>query len=309
MRKIRSFFLLLAALTLVFTLNACVTGGAWGNGADTSVLSSSASGSTSAASGGELLSVFVIDCGQGDSILAELPNGENLLVDGGPGSNTEQVLDFLASRSTDKIDYLVATHPHEDHIGGLDDVIDTYPVGEVYMPDITATTQAYSNLLEAIDKKGLKLTVPESGEYLVGDAGSEFSVMCLAPNASEYDDVNNYSIVLKLRYGSRSVILAGDASKESELQQLSAGYDLSADVLKIGHHGSDSASTENYLKAVNPSAAVISCGAGNTYGHPHASVLSRLERLGVTVYRTDTQSTIAIVTNGTSLTITPNFRG
>jgi competence protein ComEC len=249
------------------------------------------------------LRVFVIDCGQGDAIFVELPNGENMLVDGGPNSGAGKVLSFLNSRRIDKIDYIVATHPHEDHIGGLDDVLSVYGAAEIYMPDVTADTAAFSGLLAQIDARGLEITVPESGEYIIGDAQSDLSVICVAPNSSGYTDTNNYSIVLKIKYGSRAVLLTGDASGQSEREQLDKGFDLSADVIKIAHHGSADASAREYIEAVNPEAAVISCGAGNKYGHPSARVLLLLEELKINVYRTDTQGTVTIKTNGSDLLI------
>lgn len=253
------------------------------------------------------LCVFIIDCGQGDAIYAELPGGGNLLIDGGPGSDADKVLAFLKSRSVDGIDFVVATHPHEDHIGGLDDVLGAYAVGEIFMPDVTATTTAFLNLLDAIEAQSLEITVPESGEYIIGSEGSDLSVVCLAPNSPEYSDTNNYSIVLKISYKNRSVLLTGDACEESELEQLSKGYDLSADVIKIGHHGSSGSSSEGYIDAVSPEAAVISCGKDNSYGHPSAAVLSLLEACGITVYRTDTNGTVAVLSDGTNLTIYKNY--
>ncbi len=251
------------------------------------------------------LSIFFIDCGQGDSIYAELPCGKNILVDGGPGTEVSSVLKILKSRNVKKVDIVVATHPHEDHIGGLYDVLNKYDIGAIYMPAAVHPTQAFERLLDAIDVKGLEIDVPYPGEYILGDENDDFSILCVAPNSDSYANLNNYSIVLLFKYGERRILLAGDAEIESENEQLAYGYDIKADIIKLGHHGSRTSSSNKYLLAVSPSVAIVSCGKDNIYGHPHQEVLKRLKRLNVSIYQTDKHGTILVQTNGSDMLIKP----
>ena len=253
--------------------------------------------------GAALLQVYVIDCGQGDSIFTIFPDGKTMLVDGSTQEGSDEVLKFLGAFNISKIDYVVATHPHEDHIGGLDECINTYAVGQVFMPDITHTTASFERVLDAIEAQNLLIDVPKPGEYIIGDTKSEFSVQCLAPNREKYDDMNNYSIVLRLVYGDRAILLTGDAEEFSEKEMLKAGYELSADVLKLGHHGSSTSSSQKFVEQVSPKYAIASCGKGNTYGHPHFETISKAQSNGWTFYRTDTDGTIAILTDGSALSV------
>ena len=246
-----------------------------------------------------LMKVSFIDVGQGDSILVQLPDGQNLLVDAGTRDTGIKVIKYLKKAGIKKIDYLVATHPHEDHIGGMAAVIRAFDVGGIYMPKTSHTTKTYIELLETIQSKGLKITAAEAGIKIVETA--ELSVLVLAPNSAAYEDLNNYSAVIKLTYGKLGFLLTGDALTQSEKEMLAKGTDLKAAVLKVGHHGSYSSTSQGFLDAVNPKYAVISVGAENDYGYPHDAALRRLS--GIQLYRTDLDGNVVFTTDGTGLQV------
>lgn len=250
------------------------------------------------------LTVTFIDVGQGDSIFIQAHSGKTMLIDAGVPEMGSKVVDYIKSRGINKIDILIGTHPHADHIGGIPAVIENFQIGKFYMPKITTTTKTFEDVLKAAKAKGLSINVAKAGVVL--DLGNEVKAQMLAPNSSHYDDLNNYSAVIRITYGNIAFLFTGDAEKESEQEMLDKGYNLKADVLKVGHHGSSSATTWAFLKAVNPKYAVISCGKGNDYGHPHKETMEKLKSLGITVYRTDECGTVVAVSD--SRTISFNVR-
>ncbi|AEE97681.1 MBL fold metallo-hydrolase [Mahella australiensis] len=252
-------------------------------------------------SSNSVLKLHFIDVGQADSILVQTPKGKTMLVDAGNNADGNAVLSYLKTQDVKKIDVLVGTHPHEDHIGGMDTVINAFPIGKIYMPRATTTTKTYEDVLNAIASKGLKITAAKGGMSI--DIDPTVKTDILAPNSSSYDDLNNYSAVIKLTYGKTSFLLDGDAEDVSEQEMLAKGYNLKADVLKVGHHGSNSSTTPAFLKAVSPKYAVISVGAGNSYGHPAPETLAGLASTGVQIYRTDEAGTIVITSDGNTIKI------
>ncbi len=239
------------------------------------------------------LSVDFIDVGQGDSILIR-SDGQSMLIDAGTNESGKTVLNFLKDKGIEKLDYAVGTHPHADHIGGLDDVIKDIDVGDLLMPNAVTDTKTFNDVLDAAESKGLSITVPEENEeFSVGQS----KVTVLSKNGEQSDNLNNSSIVLKVTCGEFSLLLTGDAEKEVEKQLLSDKKDVSADVLKVGHHGSGTSTSAEFLKAVSPKCAVISCGKDNDYGHPHQETLEKLEKQGTEIYRTDLLGTINLEAN------------
>jgi len=245
------------------------------------------------------LTVNYIDVGQGDSIFIQTPSGKTMLIDAGVPEMGNKVVNYIKSQGINKIDIIIATHPHSDHIGGIPAVIKNFEIGKVYAPKVTHTTKTYENFLNAVKDKGLKITSAKAGMDL--DLGEGVTAKVLAPNKDKYDNLNNYSVVVKITYKDTSFLFTGDAEKESEQEMLNKGYDLKADVLKIGHHGSSSSTTSAFLQAVSPKYAVISCGQGNSYGHPHKEIIEKLKSLNITVYRTDQQGTIIAVSDGKTI--------
>ena len=240
------------------------------------------------------LRVSFIDVGQGDSEFIELPNGETLLIDAGTNETGADVVNYIESLGYSSIDYVVGTHPHEDHIGGLDDVIRTFDVESVYMPKVTADTKTFEDVLDAVDEKGLTINTAKAGVTLVD--GDGLSVKMLAPVLDEYDNTNDYSAVIKVVYGDTSFLFTGDAEQYAE--DLITG-DVDSDVLKVGHHGSSTSTGEAFLERVSPSYAVISCGLGNSYGHPHTETIEKLG--GIPVFRTDEMGTIVATSDGSEI--------
>ena len=249
---------------------------------------------------GHKLKVSYIDVGQGDSILIQTPGGKNVLIDAGNNGDATTIVTYLKAQNISRLDYVIATHSHEDHIGSMDTVINTFAIGQVVMPKESSNTQTFRDLMTAIASKGLKPIEAKAGVKL--DLGPEIYAELLAPNSSGYEDINDYSAVLRLVYGKNSFLLTGDAETQSESEMLRLGSQLKVDVLKVGHHGSSSSSTAAFLKLVAPKYAIISVGKGNSYGHPTSSALERLGSVGATIYRTDESGTIVCESDGETIT-------
>ena len=246
------------------------------------------------------LEVHVIDVGNADSILVR-NQGVNLLIDAGERNDGERVVAYLEDHGVEKLDYVIATHADADHIGGMKTVIENMEIGAfimAFMPEgYTPTTSTYAGMLEALADKGMKITPAKVGaHYSLGDA----RVDILGP-AADFEENNNQSVVCKVTFGSRKFLFMGDAEKEAEAALLAAGADLSADVLKAGHHGSSTSTSAELLEAVKPSYAILTCGLDNSYGHPHPEVVERLKEAGVTIYRSDANGTVVITTDGETL--------
>lgn len=239
------------------------------------------------------ISAHFIDVGQGDSIFIELPNHECMLIDAGIANKGEYIENYIISTGYDTIDYLIATHPHADHIGSMDYIVSNMDIGSIYMPKVSTTTKTYERLLEAVQEKGMKIKSARAGMSIVDE--EDLNVDILAPVEIDEGELNNCSIIIKITYESDSYLFIGDAEKE-ELSTVTA--DMSADVLKVGHHGSRTSTTEEFLEEVNPEYAVISCGIDNDYGHPHEEAISILNEFNVEYYRTDLQGTIKITSDG-----------
>lgn len=246
-----------------------------------------------------LMIVHYLDVGQADSILLQV-NNKNILIDAGNRDDGNNVVDYLSSHGVSKLDYVIATHPHEDHIGGMSTVIKKIPIGQFFAPKVTANTKTFQDMIKELQDKKLKITAARAG--ISFDLGNGASCDFLAPNSNKYDDLNNYSAVVKIAYKNTKFLFMGDAEKLSEKEILDKGYDLSCDVLKIGHHGSSSSSSAEFLDKASPEIAVISCGKGNDYGHPHKQTLDALKKRKIQIYRTDLEGTIVITSDGNKLT-------
>lgn len=248
------------------------------------------------------LKIHYIDVGQGDSILLQLPQGENVLIDGGSKSKTDTLMDYLKGAEVGRIDYLIATHPHEDHIGGLVEVIKSIPIGEIYMPDKAHTTQVFEDLLLAIRDKGYGINKSFAGQIILDEDLLKMEV--LAPERDlTTSNTNNYSVVLKVTYGDTSFLFTGDAEKEAENTMLEMNYDLKSDLLKAGHHGSNTSSTDAFLDRVKPKYVVISSGLDNKYGHPDPEIIESLESRNIAIFRTDIHGSIIASSDGKSIVI------
>lgn len=259
------------------------------------------SGDVPSTAGESMLRVHFLDVGQGDAIFLQLPDGRVMLVDAGPNEAGTRVISYLRKQGVKKIDFLIGTHPHADHIGGMDAVIRAFEIGKVYMPRVTTGTKTFEDVLLALKEKGLKIKEARGGVSILD--GEEFAAGFIAPCGSGYEDLNNWSSVLRVRYGDVVLLLTGDAEMESEQEMLAAGASTRADLLKVGHHGSCSSTSTRFLQAVSPKYAVISVGAGNDYDHPHPVTLRNLEGEGVKVYRTDRCGTVVFRSDGKTLLV------
>lgn len=243
-------------------------------------------------------SVDFIDVGQAKSILVQC-NNESMLIDAGNVSDGDTVCTFLQSKGLTSLTYAVCTHAHEDHVGGFADVLEQFTVTQaVFAPEAAADTVCYRDFLTGCEEQEKTPVTPTLGStFSLGES----TVQIYGPALSEWDDLNDTSIVLKITYRDTDFLFTGDAESVSEHAMIENGYDLSADVLDVGHHGSSSSTSYVFLREVMPEYAVISCGTDNSYGHPHEEVLSRLHDADTTVYRTDLHGNITVVSNGKAL--------
>jgi len=240
------------------------------------------------------LSIHFLDVGQGDATLL-LCDGESMLIDGGPPSASQFIFSYLRQH-TDHLDYMIATHPHDDHVGGLAAALNAVPVDVILSPVETYKDSAFESVQRYADEQGAPIIIPYEGdEFDLGNA--LVTILHCWPDAW---DENDMSICLRVDYGETSFLFTGDAEAMSEYMMLDSGMPLQADVLKVGHHGSRSSSTQEFVDAVRPRYSVISCGKDNSYGHPHQEVLDVLA--GSTILRTDIQGTIVMHSDGESIT-------
>ncbi|HZJ82286.1 MAG TPA: ComEC/Rec2 family competence protein, partial [Clostridia bacterium] len=243
--------------------------------------------------------VHFIDVGQGDSILIQSPSGQNMLIDAGDNNKGDKVVEYLENLGINRVDFLVGTHPHADHIGGLDDVIDNFYIGQIYMPKVAHTSKTYEDVLMAVKRKNLKIKATHSGMDIPFEG---LRAEVLAPDSDlKSDDLNDYSIVIRLTYGETRFLFQGDAEKSTEDYILESGRKIKANVIKLGHHGSSTSNTKSYIEAVDPDYAVITLGEDNRYGHPHKEIVDLMEENDITIFRTDRDGDVVVVSDGESV--------
>ena len=239
------------------------------------------------------LNVHFLDVGQGDAVLISCDDAY-MLIDAGDNDKGTLVQNYLNKQGVEHLDYIIGTHPDADHIGGMDVILYKFDCGTVMMPEVTNDTATYRDVIDTMKEKGYQNTAPVVGDsYSLGSA--QFTI--LGPTDT-YEDTNNNSIVLLLTHGDNKFLFVGDAEEKAEEDILAEGVSVKADVLKVGHHGGRTASSEAFLQAVEPTYAVISCGQDNSYGHPHAETLNTLRSMGVKVFRTDEQGTVTATSDG-----------
>lgn len=244
---------------------------------------------------GDQLIIDFFDVGQADSILIRNQD-KTMLIDAGTNETGNIVVEHLKEYGISKIDYLIGTHPHEDHIGGLDDVINNFDIGQVYMPQITTTTKTFEDVLNAIENKNLKITSPNKDDIIeIGQANAKFMTTPIL----DRDNLNLSSLVIRLEFGNNSFLFMGDAEKENE-QSIKWPK---TDVLKVGHHGSNTSSTKECLNQVQPQYSIIMVGEDNSYKLPKEETIDKLQESGSEIYRTDLNGDIQIISDGNNIEV------
>lgn len=246
------------------------------------------------------MQVVVIDVGQGDSILVVFDTGETMLIDAGTKSSAKKISNILDTYGIEKIDVLVATHPHADHIGGMESIVKEYQIGRIYMPDKPSSSATYKNLVSAVEENDIPVVEAYAGlDFILGPA----TCTIVSPQKDIKSDANNASVVIFLDYGETDFLFTGDMETKAENIVLDEGYLIDAEVLKVAHHGSSSSTSEDFLIAVSPDYAVISCGQGNSYNHPHEQTLELLSLYNIELYRTDIVGDVVFTADGRNIKV------
>ncbi len=283
LRQLRKKFLFIVLAAVLAGANMVYSG----------VQSNLFSSSSAATAVSQDTTVHFIDVGQGDSELIQ-SGKDAILIDGGPASSSKKLLTYLEEQGISHLSAVIATHPHEDHIGGLSAVLQRFSVDTIYMPNCTQTTATYGKLLDAIEDNHVTAVVPIPGDVVTLSTGATLQFLYPDPTAT-FEELNNYSLVSMLTAGTHRILFTGDAEAQAEETLLSSGVSLSCEVVKIGHHGSRSSSTLAFLQQLGAKTAIISCAADNTYGFPHVETLENLKNAGIAdVRRTDEQGTIVM---------------
>lgn len=248
------------------------------------------------------ITVHFIDVGQADCALIVTPES-TVLIDSGERGTASEVISYIEQCGVERLDYVIGTHPHSDHIGAMAEILTAFEIGEFIMPEVEENSLSsavfYSNMLDVIEDKGINAAYSEAGRIISLCDGAELVV--IGPLQGEYSDLNDYSVVTKLICGGISFLFTGDIEQPAEAALLENGADLSADILKVGHHGSSSSSSSDFIAAVNPQFAVISVGRENSYGHPAPLVLERLESFGCNILATAECGNIVFATDGVTV--------
>ncbi|EKN70933.1 hypothetical protein BABA_03689 [Neobacillus bataviensis LMG 21833] len=245
------------------------------------------------------MQVYYLDVGQGDSIYIKTSNGDDILIDGGNNDRGDDVVAYLKKYHVDDLEVMIATHPDADHIGGLDTVLQNFDVKSVYMPKVTHTTKTFEDFVIAVKNEGLKLKEAKAGVSLaLAGVDAEF----VGPVTSYGEDLNSSSAVLKVTNGENRFLFTGDATVKAEQDMIASGANLQADVLKLGHHGANTSTSEAFLTKVQPKYAIVSAGKDNQYGHPTVETLQKMQAQHIQVFRTDEQGTIIATSDGSTIT-------
>ena len=238
--------------------------------------------------------IHFLDVGQADAALI-VCGEDTILIDGGERGDGDFVVDYIRSLGIDQLDMVIATHAHEDHIGGLPDVLEAFPVEEIYLSDAPATTKIYEKLLDAIDEQGLTPECPEVGSSISFESGMALTVLAPGPdNAVLSKDMNSSSLSVRLDIGACSAVFTGDATAKSEKQMLASGIPLDCDIYKVAHHGSRTSNSEDFIDALSPELAVVSVGEYSEYGLPDEEPLERLEAVGAEILQTIDVGTVVV---------------
>lgn len=246
--------------------------------------------------------VHYIDVGQGDSILIESEE-KNLLIDAGTPESCDFLIKYLKSQNIKKINSIIITHPHDDHIGGIAKIIKTFPIDSLYSPKVIHTNESFKNLVNVLKEKKLNINVLSTNKSNNIDLGKNTNIEIFSPSNELYENLNNYSPIMRISYGETSFLFTGDAEEEAEKEVLKNNYNIKSDVLKVGHHGSHTSSTKDFLNKISPKIAIISAGLDNSYGHPNQSTLNKLKERNIKIFRTDEDGTIKISSNGKELSL------